>query len=220
MSNDQLLAIVSMSVLASGHFPCPTDEWEARPCANKTWTNWKKHYKAAHLACKHQLLTAGKATPTMGAANTVTTANDSTTADDIISSETLAWLDGYLDNLAAAAMNERTTLMQLIKNNASLTASVTSLTASVRALTAVYNILLASGNTNATNALPGQNQQPRSGTGRNKTHEIGVFCWTYGYRLKKGHNSTMCTRKVEGHKDTATRANTMNGSIANKGWDT
>jgi hypothetical protein len=31
MSDDQLLAIASTSVLASGHFPRPTDEWEALP---------------------------------------------------------------------------------------------------------------------------------------------------------------------------------------------
>ena len=90
----------------------------------------------------------------MGAANAVTLANDSTTADNIISLEMLARLDGYLDNLAVAATNERTTLTQLIKNNASPTLSVTSLTTSVMALMAAYN-LLASGNTNATNALTG-----------------------------------------------------------------
>ncbi len=31
MSDDQLLAIASTAVLASGHFPHPTDEWEALP---------------------------------------------------------------------------------------------------------------------------------------------------------------------------------------------
>ena len=59
MSDDQLLAIASTSVLASKHFPQPTDEWEALPRASKTWTAWKAHYRAAHLVCKHQMLAAG-----------------------------------------------------------------------------------------------------------------------------------------------------------------
>lgn len=37
MSNNQLLA----AVLASEHFPHPTDQWEALPRASKTWTTWK-----------------------------------------------------------------------------------------------------------------------------------------------------------------------------------
>jgi hypothetical protein len=52
MSDDQLLAIASTLVLASDHFPRPTDEWEARPRATKTWPAWKLHYRAAHLARK------------------------------------------------------------------------------------------------------------------------------------------------------------------------
>jgi hypothetical protein len=37
MSDDQLLAIASTTVLAPGHFPRPTDKWEALPRASKTW---------------------------------------------------------------------------------------------------------------------------------------------------------------------------------------
>eukprot|EP00804_Cyclotella_cryptica_P026727 CCRYP_007946-RA/>CCRYP_007946-RA protein AED:0.48 eAED:0.48 QI:0/-1/0/1/-1/1/1/0/67 len=36
MSDDQLLAIASTAVLASNHFHRPTDDWEAKPHANKT----------------------------------------------------------------------------------------------------------------------------------------------------------------------------------------
>ena len=47
MANAQLLAIASTAILASGDFPRPTDEWEAKTAATKTWTNWKAHYRAA-----------------------------------------------------------------------------------------------------------------------------------------------------------------------------
>ncbi len=52
MLDNQLLAIASTTVLASEHFPRHTGDWEALPCNNKTWTAWKAHYRAAHLARK------------------------------------------------------------------------------------------------------------------------------------------------------------------------
>ena len=52
MQDCNLLAIASTAVLASEHYPRPTDEWEAKPRNQKTWDNWKTHYRAAHLARK------------------------------------------------------------------------------------------------------------------------------------------------------------------------
>ena len=206
MSNDQLLAIASTAVLASEHFPRPTDDWEALPRANKTWAAWKAHYRAAHIARKRQLLAAGKHTTHGGSANAAL-ASDS----GAISPETLTRLDGYLDNLAAAATTERTTLSQLIETNATLTATISTLTASVASLTAAYAILAGKpAKTPATTA-----KQPRVKV----IPDPNGYCWTHGYRVRVGHDSTTCKDKAEGHKDGATRANTMGGSSNNKGWD-
>ena len=211
MSDDQLLAIASTAVLASEHFPRPTDEWEALPRNNKTWTAWKAHYRAAHLARKRQLLASGKSLSGSGVAHAVL-ADDATIAPD-----TFTRLDGYLDNLAAAASTERTTLAQLIENNATLTANVTSLTASVASLTAAYTMLAASSpRAPAVPAVPApaaSNRRPQGGAHR------GGYCWTHGYRVRLGHDSRTCNNKAAGHKDEATRANTMNGCTDNKGWD-
>ena len=38
------------------------------------------------------------------------------------------------------------------------------------------------------------------------------YCWTHGYRVVCGHNSANCKRKLQGHKDNATRDNIMGGS--------
>ena len=168
MSDDQLLAIASTAVLASEHFPRPTDEWEAQPRHMKTWTAWKLHYRAAHIARKRQMLAAGR---TGGTANAVTP------DDDVITPDTFARLDGYLDNLAAAATIERTTLSQLIENNATLTASITSLTASVASLTTAYT-LLAAGNT--AEAPAGMRQANRARTTNRGLANKG-YCWTHGY---------------------------------------
>ncbi len=94
MSDDQLLTITSKAVLASEHFPRPTDEWEALARASKTWTAWKAHYHAtawkahyhaAHIAHKRQMLAACKSYYG-GSANAVTPADDLT-----ISPDTFTW---------------------------------------------------------------------------------------------------------------------------------
>lgn len=211
MSDDQLLAIASTSVLASGHFPRPTDEWEALARNNKTWAAWKTHYRAAHIARKRQMLAAG-ATPTSGMAHAVMGGEDTT-----ISPETFTRLDGYLDNLAAAATTERSTLAQLIETNATLTANIATLTTSVASLTAAYSILAA--NKQSTTQTPASGKKRSGGTTADKYLAVGGYCWTHGYRVAKGHDSATCRNKADGHKDAATRANTMNGSTANKGWE-
>ena len=207
MSDDQLLAIASTSILASGHFPRPTDEWEALLRAGKMWTAWKAHYRATHIARKRQMLTAGTSEGSAHAAMAVES------AEDAITPETFARLDGYLDNLAAAATTEHTTLTQLVENNATLTASVTSLTASVAALTAAYTLLAAGKPPNPAAASSAPSTRTRT------KPAVNGYCWMHGFRVKVGHDSATCKHKGEGHKDTATHANTMNGSNANKGWD-
>jgi hypothetical protein len=168
MSNDQLLAIASTTVLASGHFPRPTDEWEALPRACKTWPAWKTRYRAAHIARKRQLLAAG--TTSFGTANTVTP------TEDTITPETFARLDSYLDNLALAATTKRTTLTQLVATNASLTATVAALTASVTALTSAYT-LLANGRNSA---MPQPTTKTRATCPRIGLNPAG-YCWMHGY---------------------------------------
>eukprot|EP00804_Cyclotella_cryptica_P001895 CCRYP_007353-RA/>CCRYP_007353-RA protein AED:0.44 eAED:1.00 QI:0/-1/0/1/-1/1/1/0/387 len=137
MSDDQLLAIASTAVLASNHFPRPTHDWEAKPCVTKTWRAWKTHYSAAHIARKRQLLASGTAMP-------ASTSNAFLTEDDTYLTEgTFARLDGYLDNLAAAATTECTTLQSLMEANAALVANVTALTTSDASLTAAYTTMAA-----------------------------------------------------------------------------
>lgn len=207
MSDEQLLAIATTSVLASGHFPRPTDDWEAKAPADKTWQNWKHHYRAAHTARRRQLLAAG--TATMGAANAVTMVET-----DPITDTTIAKLDEYLDNLAAAATTEKSTLQQLTEANATLTTNVATLTANITALTSAYTLLAA----HLGGAAPPT--VPQQATGKKKKQRTPLdpngYCWSHGYKVGVGHNSSTCTNKRNGHQDGATRANTMGGSTANK----
>lgn len=44
----------------------------------------------------------------------------------------------------------------------------------------------------------------------------GTYCWSHGYNVGKNHTSLTCRNKQDGHKDEATRANTMGGSRVGK----
>ena len=208
MSVDQLLAIASTAVLASDHFPRPTDEWEALPRNLKTWGAWKTHYRAAHIARKRLMLASRRAPPTGGTAHLATDAS-------AIAPTTLAHLDGYLDNLVAAATTDRSSLTQLIDSNAALTANLATFASSLASLTAAFT-LLASGKPTPTPTAPAAAAaRPQ----HNHNLSPNGYCWSHSYRVGAGHNSLSCSNKKEGHKDTATRANIMGGSIANKGWE-
>ena len=63
MADVQLLAIASMAMLASDHFPCTTNPWKALPAVSKTWMAWKVTYREAHTARKRCLLALGGTEP-------------------------------------------------------------------------------------------------------------------------------------------------------------
>ena len=39
------------------------------------------------------------------------------------------------------------------------------------------------------------------------------YCWSHGFKMKKGHNSSTCTFQKQGHMTEATRSNTMGGKM-------
>ena len=78
------------------------DEWEALLPAAKMWAAWKTSYRAVHIAPNRRLLTTGGSEPLNGVQATTN-----------VTADTHLRLDGYLDNLANAAMQEKTTLTQL-----------------------------------------------------------------------------------------------------------
>jgi hypothetical protein len=208
MADVQLLAIASTAVLASDHFPHTTDAWEALPVVSKTWTAWKATYSKAHIVRKCRLLASGGTEP-MGGAHAITAHTPA-----LLTLSTYMQLDGYLDNLANAATQEKTTLAKLVASNVSLAASVATLTTNLANFTTAYALLA-----NGTNApMPPASTcggHPR-GSG---VYAVGGYCWTHGYQVHKNHSSSTYKHKADGHKDCTTQANTMHGSTTNKGWE-
>ena len=121
---------------------------------------------------------------------------------------TLNGLDSYLDNLANAVTQEKSTFAQLVDNNDSLTKSFEALATAyatlagrpARAATAVH-------------IMP---------TGTRTAHTVNYatngYCWSHSYKVGKLHTSITCNAKAESHQVGATRPNIMGGSTLNKGW--
>ena len=96
-----------------------------------TWANWKILYRtAAKKAATKSKATGGK--DLFGSANAATV---STEKSEDMNPHMGANLEGYFDNLAAAAMNEKQVLEDLVKSVSKVTASNDVLTKTNAALT-------------------------------------------------------------------------------------
>jgi hypothetical protein len=188
----ELVMMASAAVLAAQHFPREVDDWEGLPAASRTWSAWKTAFRLAHLKRQRQILASGGGEPLRGA-HGVTPAGLPPTMDR---------LESALDNLALAAMNDKTVLEQLTAANLALTSTVATLTAT--------NKKLADKAKSVTPGTPGKVP---------KHPHPGNYCWTHGHRVSKDHTSATCGNKAAGHKDDATLSNTMGGSEKDKGWD-
>jgi hypothetical protein len=118
-----------------------------------------------------------------------------------------------LNNLALAAANNTTVLQQLTAANLALTALVTMLKAANKKLGEA--LAKAKGG-----PAPAVTPSTLGAACSTNSPFPSNYCWTHGHRCSQHHTSAMCGNKAEGHKDLATTSNTMEGSNANKGWNT
>ena len=108
-------------MLATGRFPRTNNDWEDRAESDKTWENWKEAYKKAHAKARIKAK-ANEGTVKFGAANsaahleTMQNVEKNQSVDD----GDMKALEGYFDNLVAAAVNEKSVLENLVANNTSI----------------------------------------------------------------------------------------------------
>ena len=134
--------------------------------------------------------------------------------------------DGYMDNLANTAINEKAVTERLSKSIADLTEANSKLVS--------LNMDLSATNAKLTSDLcklreqlnvANKKQTPRGRPDfvthtRNSSNGwiIGAYCFSHGFGCTKDHDSKSCRCRVDNHKEGATRANTINGSNENKDW--
>ena len=120
-------------MLTSERFPRANDDWENRAELDKTWAAWKLAYKQAHAKARVKAQ-AHEGSIKFGADISAARPEDQLPLDTQHegSSKNINTLEGYFNNVAAAATNEKYILNQLVLNNTTLTNSNESIVALVK----------------------------------------------------------------------------------------
>jgi hypothetical protein len=175
---------------------------EPAPGRGKTWPNWKTHWTRAFQENRDiRRLTGGTF---RHQANSI--------IDDDLSEKMLL----SLDNLTNTAIQRNDTVDKLVLTNNQLAAANATLTDHVARLQAQNTTLLhllekqAGGGPNGVKAS--------SPTDNNNVWDPSGYCWTHGFKVKKGHTSKTCKTRSDGHQEGAIRHNIMGGSQANVKW--
>ena len=134
IADDTLLLFASTAILTSESLPRANDDWEERAERDKIWPQWKTAYKRAHAKARVKAQ-ANNGSVKFGAANYASRKENANSHLDNQLEEDgadIKNLEGYLDNLAAAAFNKKGVLQQLVLKNTTLSTSNESLVALVK----------------------------------------------------------------------------------------
>ena len=129
ITDDTLLLFASTAMLTSERISRANDDWEYRAKQDKTWATWILTYKQSHTNVRVKAQ-ATKGSTKLGAANSAARQEAAhLPLDNQLEEESgdMKTLEGYFDNLAAAAFNEKDVLKQLVLNNTTLATSNESL---------------------------------------------------------------------------------------------
>ena len=121
-----------------------------------------------------------------------------------------------LANLATATQSDRTTVTNMSKTIADLTLQLGQ--ANMKLAEAQSSIATLASKLAKTGTRPNRSTTSPTGTS-DRTLEKYVYCWIHGFKVTKGHSSSICKNQKSGYMAAATRDNTMIGKLYNKGWD-
>ena len=203
--------IVNISVLAmqrTGVFSERCKEWKKQSDKDKTWPNFKGHFSEAQGDYRNEQTTAKQG----GCAGSLTIDE----IRDKATSVSLAATSSQRAELEANNTMLRKQVQTYEANYQALKDKVDQLQNNryapppVAAITASHGGGAATTVSNVSN-LPSPNKKPRQ-----KRYPNDNFCWSHCYNVAKTHTSATCMKKEPGHKDDATKDNTMGGSGRNK----
>ena len=123
-----------------------------------------------------------------------------------------------LANIASATQLDRTTVANMYQVITDLTLQLTQANAKLsEAQSSVATLTLRLSQTWTRANLPPD--RPPPGTINMELMEKDGYCWTHGYKIKRGHKSSTCQIQRQGHNTEVTRSNTIGGTTRNKGWE-
>jgi hypothetical protein len=171
-------------IYKTGLYYDETKTWNAKPAADKTWSNFKLHFFEAQTEHRAQ---ERNTTGRQGYGHWCQEVKENQMAQEHAAAA--------LANLAEASATDRTALATLAATNQNLTSQLES---ALKAISDLQTLL--------------KNGKGRPARGQHEPHDC--YCWTHGYRVSKGHTSQTCKFPNEGHKREATKHNIMGGSTA------
>ena len=124
-----IILFASTDMLTSERFLRANDDWEERTERDKTWSKGKTAYKRAHAKVRVKAQD-NDGNVKFGAANSAALQEKANYPLDNKLEEDggdLKTLEGYFDNVAAAAVNKKGVLQKLVSNNTTLSMSNESL---------------------------------------------------------------------------------------------
>jgi hypothetical protein len=220
ISNATMVTTGTKHALATGNMTLVWCEWKRCPIANHTWPNWKAHWTAALAEMRDiNCMTAGEST---------------LSANAMEEEEQGCLIALSLNNLANAFIQKNSMINSLVVINAQLKQALADMQIAMACMSPPVHALPYSGTipawgpnplpTAALPAAPGPSQanvltqRPSHwGTIKPNWDKVG-YCRTHGFRVKVGHNSTMCLSCCTGHQPGATWANIMGGSWYKEGY--
>ena len=128
----------------------------------------------------------------------------------IIGEEVETTTDTFNEFALATIADQKATLNQLLRANERLSQLNLDLAEQLKIALGQKTTVK---NTTSSNAMTGNKMKKKD-----EKFDPNGYCWTHGYRVSWKHNSKNCSNKAMGHKDNATRANTMGGVQLNKAW--
>jgi hypothetical protein len=153
--------------------------WNEKHTIEKTWTQFKSHFAAAHRQHK-QMQGESAATAGYQSANAAVTHNEDQMAKATI---------GALSNLATATAADRGVVAALTQANSRLAKQLEENSSKLRELKALLN----------------QERREKLGP-RSFNPSASNYCWTHGCKVGKTHTSLTCNTPKPGHKTEDTRA--------------
>ncbi|KAL7482171.1 hypothetical protein ACHAW6_007859 [Cyclotella cf. meneghiniana] len=144
-------------------------EWRQTPTADQTWANWMTHWMRA-LQENHdiQKITGVRANQ----------------------------LINGLDDLANAAVQKNETIEKLISTNQQKDQVIASLTKSLKEEKRTKSTLLAIIGGASLRPGGGDNSFQRTGGKWEANLDLNGYCWLHGYKVKMGHSSMTCNKRL------------------------
>nr|ACA60896.1 gag protein [Thalassiosira pseudonana] len=193
ISDQTMITTATKHALQCGDYTEAWKEWNRGTDAQKTWRDWKSHWTRAFNENRAiQRLTG-----------------NSFRANATIETELSDQLVTSLDNLAYAAVQKNDTIEKFIETIKQQQDTIHKL----QAQNGELMMKLLGGQSAADTG-----DKKGGTTGGTHAWDPSGYCWTHGYKVKKGHNSKTCKTRGEGHQESATRSNIMGGNEANKNW--